>query len=234
MIKRCPSCNRTYSDESISFCLADGALLSAPYTSSKDEAPATEILPPPSRAAVSPTQPAKPAIPTFTRLPEFRGVTLAKRMPRRTESRGVIWVAVVFAVVALVGVGFLLRYAMRDSNESTSAVAQPGPVTVNNTPASSASPRQELRLLRIYRQTRAISADSRQPNSPAASPATDSSKSLRVPKLIRRQEFSQSPSRPTLRKHGIIGSWAQLYFARSSLRTEQLRISTPCLVCRTV
>src|SRR5947209_1507468 len=28
-MKRCPTCNRTYSDETLSFCLADGALLSA-------------------------------------------------------------------------------------------------------------------------------------------------------------------------------------------------------------
>jgi hypothetical protein len=32
-MKRCPECNRTYSNESFSFCLADGALLSAPYDS---------------------------------------------------------------------------------------------------------------------------------------------------------------------------------------------------------
>jgi hypothetical protein len=30
-MKRCPQCNRTYADESFSFCLADGTLLSAPY-----------------------------------------------------------------------------------------------------------------------------------------------------------------------------------------------------------
>ena len=30
-MKRCPQCNRTYSEDSFSFCLADGALLSAPY-----------------------------------------------------------------------------------------------------------------------------------------------------------------------------------------------------------
>ena len=44
MIKRCPTCNRTYSDENISFCLADGALLSAPLA--KTEPPPTEMLPP--------------------------------------------------------------------------------------------------------------------------------------------------------------------------------------------
>lgn len=30
-MKRCPTCNRTYPDDSFAFCLADGSLLSAPY-----------------------------------------------------------------------------------------------------------------------------------------------------------------------------------------------------------
>jgi hypothetical protein len=30
-MKRCPACNRTYSDETFTFCLADGSLLSAPF-----------------------------------------------------------------------------------------------------------------------------------------------------------------------------------------------------------
>jgi hypothetical protein len=30
-MKACPTCNRTYADESLTYCLADGALLSAPY-----------------------------------------------------------------------------------------------------------------------------------------------------------------------------------------------------------
>ena len=33
VIKKCPKCNRTYSDETLTFCLADGALLSAPHDS---------------------------------------------------------------------------------------------------------------------------------------------------------------------------------------------------------
>jgi uncharacterized protein len=39
-MKRCPECNRTYADEMFAFCLADGALLSAPY-----DPDATLILP---------------------------------------------------------------------------------------------------------------------------------------------------------------------------------------------
>ncbi len=39
-MKSCPTCNRTYSDDSFTFCLSDGALLSAPY-----DPQATLILP---------------------------------------------------------------------------------------------------------------------------------------------------------------------------------------------
>ncbi len=53
MIKRCPACNRTYSDESISFCLADGALLSPPH---EDAGAATAVMPTPP----VPTEPAAP------------------------------------------------------------------------------------------------------------------------------------------------------------------------------
>jgi hypothetical protein len=44
-MKRCSQCNRTYSDDTFSFCLADGALLSPPSDSEK-----TLILSTPNRA----------------------------------------------------------------------------------------------------------------------------------------------------------------------------------------
>lgn len=34
-MKQCPQCHRTYSDNTFAFCLADGALLSAPFDSEK-------------------------------------------------------------------------------------------------------------------------------------------------------------------------------------------------------
>ena len=48
-MKRCPTCYRTYSDETLTFCLADGSLLSAPYDTEaglhhSDSAP-TEVMP---------------------------------------------------------------------------------------------------------------------------------------------------------------------------------------------
>jgi hypothetical protein len=51
-MKECPECKRTYAGDMITFCLADGSLLSPPYdppkvtiTSSRDELP-TEVIPP--------------------------------------------------------------------------------------------------------------------------------------------------------------------------------------------
>jgi hypothetical protein len=52
-MKRCPACNRTYVDDSFTFCLNDGALLSPPYDpqtpqynpSPRTNPPPTEIMP---------------------------------------------------------------------------------------------------------------------------------------------------------------------------------------------
>jgi uncharacterized protein DUF4268/uncharacterized protein DUF4357 len=49
-MKRCPTCNRTYHDE-FSFCLDDGALLSAPFDSEK-----TLVLPTSRHASLPPTE----------------------------------------------------------------------------------------------------------------------------------------------------------------------------------
>lgn len=56
-MKRCPACNRTFSDETLSFCIADGQLLSPSYDSPAtlplaparvtDDGAVTEILPSP-------------------------------------------------------------------------------------------------------------------------------------------------------------------------------------------
>jgi hypothetical protein len=51
-MKRCPQCNRTYSDETLIYCLNDGSLLSAPYDANftvrmarPTNPTATEVLP---------------------------------------------------------------------------------------------------------------------------------------------------------------------------------------------
>lgn len=55
-MKSCPTCNRTYPDDNLAFCLMDGAVLSAPYDLAEPQrppaprgsnAPPTELLNPP-------------------------------------------------------------------------------------------------------------------------------------------------------------------------------------------
>jgi hypothetical protein len=50
-MKQCPQCKRTYSDNTTTFCLVDGAILSAPYD------PDTTLHMPNSRAHVLPPAP---------------------------------------------------------------------------------------------------------------------------------------------------------------------------------
>src|SRR5882672_6030416 len=42
LMKSCPTCRRTYPDDSLAFCLMDGSVLSAPY-----DPEATQRIPPP-------------------------------------------------------------------------------------------------------------------------------------------------------------------------------------------
>jgi hypothetical protein len=50
-MKSCPECNRTFSDETLSFCLVDGAILSAPY-----DPQATLVIPEPRATEPPPTE----------------------------------------------------------------------------------------------------------------------------------------------------------------------------------
>jgi len=50
-LKRCPTCNRTFSDEALSFCLIDGSILSAPY-----DPKATLVLSDPHPVSSTPTE----------------------------------------------------------------------------------------------------------------------------------------------------------------------------------
>lgn len=50
-MKSCPTCNRTYPDDTLAFCLVDGAVLSAPYDPEK-----TQRIPPPRTTSPAATE----------------------------------------------------------------------------------------------------------------------------------------------------------------------------------
>src|ERR1700694_6051384 len=147
-MKRCPTCNRTYSDETITFCLADGSLLSAPYDSSREAAPPTENLPAVTRSAVPPTQPPKAEIPTIARLPIHPGLAAKKDDGARTvsNSHSLTWIVFAFvAVTIVVGIFFALRHSLGSRNGPEAASSSQEILTMaNNRPGTGASPNANI------------------------------------------------------------------------------------------
>jgi hypothetical protein len=151
-MKRCPSCKRTYTDTSLNFCLEDGTPLvqDAPpapdpnatvrYPAPRDtaEPPPTEIYRPDTPVVTSPSPPPPP---------QWSPTPAA--MPQR-KSNAVWWVLGGLAVLAVIGIGFVVVLialsnmggntndsntnvvANRNSNISTNANASPSVNTNTN------------------------------------------------------------------------------------------------------
>jgi YARHG domain len=136
-MKRCPTCQRTYNDDSLRFCLQDGATLvsvsdaSRPYDSdatlvnaiapdSRRDTP-TEVFNP----RVAPTIPSpKPAADTTPqqRMPTAhatQGVApIAAATPNRALTAGVIVIAVLLLALVGIGVALLLQRGSSDSDRA--------------------------------------------------------------------------------------------------------------------
>lgn len=111
-MKRCPTCQRTYASDEFTFCLDDGALLSAPYelrqgerSSRRSDPPPTEVLPvaPTPTVPSAPRESKSPAMTTIAAPPPAaiaapRGTTVTA--PARV-SRGTSW-KIVFILGPLV------------------------------------------------------------------------------------------------------------------------------------
>ncbi|MEP6741102.1 MAG: hypothetical protein ABJB61_01280, partial [bacterium] len=141
-MKRCPSCNRTYTDASLNFCLEDGTPLvaeTAPgadpnatvrYTIRDTKPPATEIYPSFPPAGTPPPEPSRPAAPIsqppapvsqaqqWAPLP----VSVPGPLPRK-KSNAIWWIvggAVIVGVIAIGLVVMLIVLASMNSNTNNS------------------------------------------------------------------------------------------------------------------
>ena len=115
-MKRCPECNRTYADDTITFCLADGALLSAPF-----DPQATLRIPPHRRTNETPTE-------------AFHDV------PRRSQSPNK-WkvILIVVPVVVLLAAGAIALWVRLAPQSSNSARESVTPIP-NSVPSPSVLP----------------------------------------------------------------------------------------------
>lgn len=108
-MKRCPQCNRTYSDETITFCLADGALLSAPF-----DPDSTWTLSPSSRAESSPT--------------EVLSAKQAPQMARQIRRPNLLYAVILILSILVVGGAVSLYYEKKAQKPSAiDSVATPSP-----------------------------------------------------------------------------------------------------------
>lgn len=118
-MKRCPTCKRTYADDGFTFCLDDGALLSAPYDP-QEEKPASTIRssgPPPTavlpsdsnqsgrsgpRQFANQSSPLPPTVaspvPSFG---EYQSDQPRKRSP---------WLVAVVLILVVIGLGLIYLY----------------------------------------------------------------------------------------------------------------------------
>ncbi|HKR11173.1 MAG TPA: hypothetical protein VJT15_03865 [Pyrinomonadaceae bacterium] len=131
-MKRCPTCNRTYADLSLNFCLDDGTPLTTDaatpsdlnatirYPSPRDtsEPPPTEIYrpttppPPTPRPTAAPPPPPPPSQPQWTPTPA---------VPPK-KSNAIWWILGGFAAVLVIGVGLVVMIiALASLNSNTNS-----------------------------------------------------------------------------------------------------------------
>lgn len=121
-MKRCPSCNRTYTDLALNFCLEDGTPLLS------DAARATDRAAPRNTSEPPPTEIYRPEAPLLNQVP---GMTQPRPAPHWSpppalqvkKSNAVWWVLGGIAVVGIIAIGMIimiLALANIDTNQNNS------------------------------------------------------------------------------------------------------------------
>ena len=133
-MKRCPTCRRIYTDNTLNFCLEDGASLESVSSASLDETltldanepPATEILP----AGLAPTVSARKTPPTVRQEARATRDEFQHAVPTATRQRNTTSVVAltVAATILLLGLGGLGAWLLLRDNTSGS-----GNLNISNT-----------------------------------------------------------------------------------------------------
>ncbi len=147
-MKSCPTCKRTYPDDTLAFCLVDGSVLSAPFDPNADQSfkrrdPAiTEVLPSPVRSADTVPSSQQPTMQNF---PPVYG-TLPGDTGPRTQSTSNRWIVVSIALVlvliagGIVALSLIMWLGSRNSNLSPAVSRSSDPP--QTTPESTPTPRK--------------------------------------------------------------------------------------------
>jgi hypothetical protein len=142
-MKSCPSCNRTYSDDTITFCLVDGSVLSAPYDPNQTrripeprttQAAATEILPSASSGSRPPLQ-STIRVPAPSVPPMYSQPTNIGDSPQRNIVPWLL-VAAAIVIVGIVGMAAVVMLRLVKNEPSSRIQSSSSPVSTNKTNAT--------------------------------------------------------------------------------------------------
>jgi hypothetical protein len=130
-MKRCPSCNRTYTDVSLNFCLEDGTPLISDAAPSFDPHATIRYTQPPTTSAPPPTEIYRPEQPLLNKVPEVGQPRTSPShwgptpyVQPQKKSNAVWWIVGGVLVVGIIGIGLiiiLLALASIGSNENSNA-----------------------------------------------------------------------------------------------------------------
>ncbi|HYE65157.1 MAG TPA: hypothetical protein VD966_06220 [Pyrinomonadaceae bacterium] len=171
-MKRCPTCNRTYTDDALSFCLDDGAPLLSVGNPSSSDPNATVLYPGARETNPQPTQAYQPQAATGSQAaPQPNWVPMPPSPPAQPARRRnpLPWIigGVVLGVVMVIGAIVVLAIigASLDSNKNTSdgstkntnygatksdARTSPSPAEKSSTPSNTSASTSSVRVTEIY------------------------------------------------------------------------------------
>lgn len=143
-MKSCPTCNRTYPDDTLAFCLIDGSVLSAPYDPKTKQQQANE--PPPTEWLHSTPGRPETAPPRLQpTMPNSAPVYAVDRQPG-SNSSGKKWLAVGIAAFMVLIAGVVLLFvgsawvASPNSKPELKSEVPDSNKTSESTPVSESSP----------------------------------------------------------------------------------------------
>lgn len=130
-MKTCPSCRQNYEDDSLMFCLQDGARLAAAEGSLDPDA--TLHLPPAKAAPARPTVASPP--PTITARPEqFRVDSSASDKDASTRRNPLPWILAIVVVIGVSGITIAWLLSRGSSEQVSSKYSTPEPSPFRATP----------------------------------------------------------------------------------------------------
>jgi hypothetical protein len=149
-MKSCPTCNRTYPDDTLAFCLMDGSVLSAPYDPTAKPTrevnpPATEVMSEAPGMAdtgqhqLRPTAPSTP-LTTIQAPPPALPARETRETPHATKSNSrafvILGVVAVLVVAAVVVISIETSQRARSGDRVNLNVGAPNNVGASNTAAT--------------------------------------------------------------------------------------------------